>query len=395
MHRRPLLHLLIFASAACTGDSGPRVARVDLALQEELRVGGLDGGEAYTFGYVTAVAPSPDRSFYVADLQGPIVRRYDADGRHVADIGRVGEGPGEYRSVYGLGVLGDGRLILWDPLNARLSTYGADGEWESSRPVFEGIGGVDRGFVYSPSGDVYVVVNPERGFDSSDGERPSDWGRIHPDGTLERVAGRPSEDRDGPRYVVSGRGGLYHPFVTMTLSALGPDGSLYEVRNDQFRITRSLPGGDTRVIGRDEARIALTTDEKTEWNARSERLARRNPQRRARYFPIPDFKPYIRELVVDPEGRLWVSRYTEASYMEYSPEERAYRQGRGLASYEWRDKLRWDVFSREDDYVGSVTLPFKTTLMTAVGDAVWGVQAGDLNEDYVVRWRMSRPEASR
>ena len=99
-----------------------------------------------------------------------------------------------------------------------------------------------------------------------------------------------------------------------------------------------------------------------------------------------------REIVADGDGRLWVSRYTEAAFLAYSEAEAADRLERNLtATYNWRDRLRWDLFDPEDRYLGFVTLPFKTSMMAASGDAVWGVQAGDYREDYVVRWRMTLP----
>jgi hypothetical protein len=216
-----------------------------------------------------------------------------------------------------------------------------------------------------------------------------DWARVTLAGDVQRIATSPPPDPVGPRYVLSGRGGYYRPFVTMTLSVIGPDGSLYTVRNDEYRIHRLRPDGTETLLVRDEPRIRVTADEMREWEARSESFAARDPEYRSMFFPIPEVKPYIRELAVDPDGRLWVSRYTEAVFMEYSPAERAERESRNQLSYQWRDLLRWDVFDAADRYIGSVTFPFKTSFMTARGDRVWGVQAGDYREDYVVRWRMA------
>lgn len=90
--------------SACGGEAppaaGPGPAWGDsIVLREELRIGGLDGAEEYTFGYVGTVAPSPDGSLYVTDTRISLIRTYDQEGTHVGDVGRPGQGPGEYRSV--------------------------------------------------------------------------------------------------------------------------------------------------------------------------------------------------------------------------------------------------------------------------------------------------------
>ena len=374
------------ASGAPNGE--PAASALPVGLVEELRIGGIDGDVEYTFGSVSAVAPAPDGSVYVADRQGPVVRRYGSDGRHIVDVGSDGQGPGEYTSVDGLGVSADGTLMLYDGRNARLSRFSPDGEFVGSVQVPNGAGGF-RALAYSRSGDAFVRVYPEAGPpETPDGEMLMDWARIDADGTQDRLATAPPERREGPRFVVSGHGGYYRPFVTMTLSALGPDGSFYEVRNDEYRITHTRRDGSVTEIVRDEEPIEVTSDEERQWEAFSESAAGRPGADRSDFFPIPSTKPFIRELLVDLDGRLWVSRYTEAVFMEYSDWERDDRRENDRPPHQWRDLSSWDVFDSHDRYLGSVTFPFKTTLMTASGDDVWGIHGGEYNEAYIVRWRL-------
>lgn len=377
--------------AACADLQEPQVPRSEIAVQEELRIGGIDGALEYTFGSVSAVAPAPDGSLYVADRQGPVVRKYDSEGTHLLDVGRAGQGPGEFSSVDGLGVLGDGRLMIYDGRNARLSWFDGNGEFLESTQVSNGLGGF-RGFVYSRGGDAYLRVFPESGFTETADGIPADWARVSPDGAVERLVPVPPEERAGPRYVIQGHGGFYRPFTVMTVNALGPDGTLYTVRNDQYRIHRRSSDGDSAEIVRDEAPIRATDEEIAQFEAFSESAASRPGSDRSDYFPIPEVKPFIRELVVDLDGRLWVSRYTEAVFMEYSEWERSDREEKGRASHQWRDLQRWDVFDPEGSYLGAVTFPFKTTFITAEGDQAWGIHGGDYNEAYVVRWSLGVPE---
>ena len=394
MPARPLAltaALSILIAACETGPSG-RVGEAGewgaVALTEELRVGGLEGDEAYTFGYVTDIAPAPDGSFYVADSQVPVIRLYAADGTYVRDIGRSGEGPGEYRNVDALDVDPDGRLLVWDLGNKRVSVFDSTGELVTSTQVADGAGS-GPWFMSTGDGDVLLRVYPEEGIvESREGFRV-DLARVALDGAVERLDSIPLERSVGPYYVLAGRGGYYRPFNTMTLSATGPDGSLYVARNDAYVIHRILPSGDTLRIERPgEQPIPVTDRELAIWEAYSEQFAQRPNADRDDLFPIPTVKPFMRELAVDDDGRLWVSRYTEPVFFEYPADELAERKREGRPALEWRDALTWDVFEDDGTFLGSVTLPNSTTFMTARGDDVWGVNAGEFREDYVVKWRI-------
>lgn len=377
--------------SACGGEAPPAAGSGpawgdSIVLREELRIGGLDGAEEYTFGYVGTVAPSPDGSLYVTDTQVPLIRTYDQEGTHVGDVGRPGQGPGEYRSVGPMVVDAEGRLTIWDGGNGRLSTFGPDGEYLTSIPVRNGVAGW-RILAAGPEGEVYLQVRGEGTPQNVEGGQ-MDWARICPEGTMERLHPVPRPDPVGPRYVLAGRGGYYRPFVTMTVDAIGPDGSHYWARNDEYVIHRVRPDGEESVLTRGVDPIEVSAEEREEWTARSESFAERSPENRSDYFPIPEVKPFLRELAVDLDGRLWVSRYTEAAHMPYSPEYQQERESQGLPSYNWRDTLTWDVFSDAGELLGVVTFPFRTSFVTATGDQVWGIQAGEYREDYVVRWRI-------
>lgn len=378
---------------ACGGSSeAPEMPAADgsdsIPLVEELRIGGLEGEMEYTFGSVSDLTPAAAGGLYVGDGQIGLIRHYDADGVHLGDVGRQGQGPGEFRAISRMRVLDDGRLAVWDQGNGRVSYFGPDRAFLDSEPVQTAFGSWHT-FEFGGDGSVYTLFRPADGGspESLTGPR-GDWGRAVPGENVERLHSVPDEDPVGPRYVLSGWGGYYRPFNTWTLHVMGNDGSYYEVRNDEYRIRHVHPGGGETFITRNEPQIALTDDEVREWTARSESMAQRPGSDRSTFFPIPEIKPYIRQLVTDLDGRLWVSRYTDAAFMPYTPEQTAERAAQDLPSYNWRDRLRWDVYAPTDEYLGSVTFPFQTGLATAKGDRVWAVQSGPFREEYVVQYRM-------
>lgn len=62
------------------------------------------------FGAVAGVLVDTDRTIYVLDSQFCVVRLFDEDGRHIRDLGREGDGPGEFRHPAGICFLDPGVL---------------------------------------------------------------------------------------------------------------------------------------------------------------------------------------------------------------------------------------------------------------------------------------------
>ena len=73
--------------------SGPEEWR----LVEELRLGQIDGIGPEVFGDVHDVAVDEMGHIYVLDYGWKEVRVFDREGRHVRNMARDGEGPGEFR----------------------------------------------------------------------------------------------------------------------------------------------------------------------------------------------------------------------------------------------------------------------------------------------------------
>ncbi len=67
-----------------------------------------------------------DGSIYILDLAPVRIARFDPSGNYANDIGRVGQGPGEYQGPKLLAVAG-GRVTVFDPRLARTSCFRPDG----------------------------------------------------------------------------------------------------------------------------------------------------------------------------------------------------------------------------------------------------------------------------
>jgi len=87
-------------------EDGPARGERTLALEELWRVGGDD--EDILFGRIVDVGMREDGTVHVMDNQLCRVSVFSADGEHLGDLGREGEGPGELSQPTGLVLLPDG-----------------------------------------------------------------------------------------------------------------------------------------------------------------------------------------------------------------------------------------------------------------------------------------------
>ncbi|MEX2284577.1 MAG: 6-bladed beta-propeller [Gemmatimonadota bacterium] len=130
--------LLAFAFNAGVQDTvvvrATRPGWQNVRLVEELRIGALEGADAYTFGRIRRIAAGKDGSMFVGDEHGPRLLMYDSTGRFRKQVGRAGSGPNQYRTVRDLVTIPDGRLVYYDVETKRVTLFSAQGVPQSSFP---------------------------------------------------------------------------------------------------------------------------------------------------------------------------------------------------------------------------------------------------------------------
>ncbi len=149
--------------------------KVDLV--EELRIGKIDGPDEYVLAQPQVVTADGHGDIFVFDRSEPVIRHYDSDGQHIRDIGRGGEGPGEYRDVRAMHVFEDGRLLIWDISNARATFYDSSGSYLESHAHH------DLGS--SGSGDIFFGVDTSGAYFVERVDRTRDV-RMYADGHREQ-----------------------------------------------------------------------------------------------------------------------------------------------------------------------------------------------------------------
>jgi hypothetical protein len=167
---------------------GPRT------LVPEITIGVIDGDEAYMLGSINGIAVGRDGAIYAIDRQVPVLRKYGTDGIHIADFGRDGGGPGEYKNPDGgIAILRDGRIAVRDPGNARIQLFTPDGTPAGEWPLPSGGGfSTSRRLYVDDAGKLYVSILLER--DRSVDEWKWGLAVIEPDGTHHDTIAVPTWD---------------------------------------------------------------------------------------------------------------------------------------------------------------------------------------------------------
>jgi len=128
-----------------------------VVAQELWRAGGEDD-ETNFFGVTTDAVTGPDGMIYLLDSQLATVHVYEADGTFVGNIGREGDGPGEFRFPTGLVRLPDGRLAVTQGMGGRIVVVDEDGTPDSSiTPGDAAAGGFQTFFDIKSRGERLVL----------------------------------------------------------------------------------------------------------------------------------------------------------------------------------------------------------------------------------------------
>lgn len=350
-----------------------------LEVDEELRVGTVEGEGPESFGLIRSVAVLPDGRLAVADAQAEEVRIFDHDGRHLRTFGGRGAGPGELQGMQGVHLDHEGLLRVAEQGNARLSVFHPDVGFVRSYPL--------RLFSYGFRGPWNAVVDSagRTHVISSGSYGDGFWYmvRIY-DEAMNQLDSIPYEDYTGVwdgdmpgawRITLGNMGWswLAVPFYTRSYQVLSPSGEFWSSAEGKARLelARWTLRGDTSLIVISERRPDPVTpaERDSAMAALREQLAGTvETPPRLDASRVPATKPPLHGLSLDDRGRLWI-RITEPT----------------------ADTTVYDLFESDGAYAETVLFPFRVDehIPPVVrGDAVWVVVVDELDVQYVVRARL-------
>ena len=332
-------------------------------LVETASIGMIVGEDAYVFSQVTSVSATADR-IYVLDGPMATVRVYDVDGRHLRDIGRPGDGPGEFRRPWALAIVDGERLLVRDRAQGRVHELSLDGELLGDFRV----GGAAR-TVFADDGVVYV----HNWLPSQDGEtRRLGMLSYGPDGPgapipIPQSTAEPEYVPVDGRFLELGAGtaaqqGLTFnvnevPFTPQPLWWLASDASMVTGYPDTYRFERLAPDGTVLRVEKNWQPVTVHPDEADWYRSRLLMFWRALiPEFIWQAADVPDHKRAYMALVPDRDGRTWVIREVAGEEIADCDEEPEDMNGY-VERPCWRQPYVLEGFAPDGRYLGQVALP--------------------------------------
>ena len=284
----------------------------DARLEEELSIGEEVGDKAYLFGAITD-AWATDDYIYVVDSQVPAVRAFDHQGNYLFDVGRTGQGPGEYGQPMALAVDGDGRVIVTDIAGARMNIYDAEGNslesWALGSPT------AAMGLVMADDGEMYTRMMDMPDNMEFGGTIELRWGMqtVGPDGLAGEPSYPPPNDYEPPSTVVEGNGNRFEmaivPFTPSYEWAFTPTREFVAGVGNEYRFEILGSDGSTKVVEKTWEPTPVENGEAAfRSKLASQQVSQMAPDFRLDPSEVPAHKPAFTGFRPDRSGRIWVER---------------------------------------------------------------------------------------
>jgi hypothetical protein len=312
------------------GDSDEDVSSFQLELAAVISGHDLD------IGHLGAITADDEGRVFALDTN-PLSRRVlvvNAEGELSHEIGRPGEGPGEFANLrHALSWNGDALLVL-DPRTRRITSFNTNGEvlgtlsWPQERRIFP---------IRTIGQDPYLYAMEVRQLvpgrqEVTERATEVQYAHVGPSGDVESFPALTEvlPTHSGTDCAASDGGVIYPLTVPFTdpqrLRAAMPDGRVARASQEQFRVEFLDPetGSQTHSIEIDLPRRVL---EETDWRRTNEGAwvtqyeqdsggtlvdPRNRDQPCDLYSLLPEYVPAILTLEVDDLGRLWVEGSSES-----------------------------------------------------------------------------------
>lgn len=381
---------LAMAVMACdgngAGDASSSIADWSVGQTPLVSIGGPDDRPDYiVYGVVNATRLTDGR-IAVALQRSSEVKYYDSEGKHLKTVGGEGDGPGEFRAIFGMiRTAADSLVVL--SRSPGLTWLDTEGEYvRSSSFSIWSIGGQpcrigEGNWLPLADGSILTVMEDNLGISGCPPSPASPWrqtalvGKQRPNSeqfdTITIISGT---ERNSPNYRVYGKSaviaaGRDRVYVADTGSdsilAMSYDGDTLDVFSMPFAarpIPASAKSADVRRFTRPDGIEQIG-------NA----------------FDYPEFYPRIGRILVDEDANLWVMAYPSNTDQISS-----WRLARPSAFVVEDGGARWMVLAPTGDVIARVRTPSGLFPLEIGEDYVLGLSKDDFDVEEVQLYSLSR-----
>lgn len=345
----------------------------DRDLVPELAIGRENHDERSLLGDPIGLALLPDGGVAVLDRIGPRVLVFSAEGTFRNTVGRVGDGPGEYRRATGIAALPEGLIAVHEASQNKIMVFDTKGalvrQWSCLTINYL----VHRSLSTDDAGAIILRYGS---FAPSDPNFSSDRvgiARFTVDGLAVDSATVPAPDDPGL---------LVWPFHPKRFALWHPSGYAVSATSREYTFDLRRSQGEVLRVRRRWKPVRLAAEELDIW-----REVHRFMERRwSRELPdVPSVKPPFKDMTVSRTGEIWIHRHTSSVRLGPRPQDLV--AAGGAQAIPWKEPLMLDVFDEDGRFLGSVKGRAGTEVLAISSDTVWAKDSGTYGEPIVVRFR--------
>ena len=278
----------------------------ELIFSEALRIGDETAGDSVLLGYVFTMAVDSKGQFYLTDSGFKGIRMFSSDGILIREIGREGEGPGEFAATPIVHIGPGDSLYALDRTTARITIFSPKDQSLVTTVSLRGpgalrpdafLGASEHGLLvefisyYTPGSENFILMSTLVKY-------------VHWNSTVapDTIAQLPITD-----FVIFDIGGQvgirYLPFAASAHFAFSADQVLYYGMGDAIDITGvALDGVKMHRITLPHVPVFVTRAEREAATAG----VRHDDTRKKLFTNIPANKPAFDALFLDDAGHVWI-----------------------------------------------------------------------------------------
>jgi len=340
----------------------------------DLRLGTASGDDRYVFERVIGAATLSDGRIVVADAGGPRLKLFDAAGGWLRDVGRRGEGPGEFGGMNILRRTAGDSVFVFDWSGHRYTVYSPDFEVGRVTPLRVNEPGIGPPHIKAITGDgtpILIAAKPPWV------EEPMEW--YGQPGHMFVEAGPGEFSGEVARF--PGQGNLWktlyatlgNDLVVVSTGRFAAD--IVDLTGQRVRSIRLAAPSDPippeffeskssaprpSLVGVGETVIALTAEEP-------------DPS------TYPASLPAVDAVLVDPGGHLWLRRFV---FDEEVPETGPFSSPSGDAN----GPQSFAVFRPDGQWLGDVAVPAGVDVLEVGERHLLGIVLDEYDVQYLVRY---------